>query len=85
MILRNHGLLTWGGTIAEAFLWLWTLQRACDVQIAATAAGTIARLGPAVHAQTTREAGPLEPAVRDAVYAALRRRGSTPLDPGYRD
>jgi ribulose-5-phosphate 4-epimerase/fuculose-1-phosphate aldolase len=84
VILRNHGLLTWGETIAEAFLWLWTLQRACDVQVAATAAGTIGRLAPTVHAQTTREAGPLEPAVRDAVYSALRRRVDA-LDPGYRN
>src|SRR5689334_9162616 len=28
MILRNHGLLSWGETIPEAFVRLWTLQRA---------------------------------------------------------
>src|SRR5258707_163764 len=39
MILRNHGLLAWGTTVAEAYLRLWTLQRACDVQIAAAQAG----------------------------------------------
>ena len=33
MILRNHGLLVWGETVAEAFVRLWTLQRACDVQV----------------------------------------------------
>ena len=64
VILRNHGLLTWAKTIPEAFLWLWTLQRACDIQIAAASAGTTRRLGPAVHAQTAREAGPSEPVVR---------------------
>ena len=34
VILRNHGLLTWGKTLPQAFAVLWTLQRACDVQMA---------------------------------------------------
>jgi ribulose-5-phosphate 4-epimerase/fuculose-1-phosphate aldolase len=33
MILRNHGLLTVGATVAEAFYHLWRLQRACDAQV----------------------------------------------------
>lgn len=82
-ILRNHGLLTWGGSIPEAFMWLWTLQRACDVQIAASAAGTMRALGPEVLAQTVRESGPGEPAVCEAVFAALVRTIEA-KDPGYR-
>jgi ribulose-5-phosphate 4-epimerase/fuculose-1-phosphate aldolase len=74
VILRNHGLLTWGADIAEAFMWLWTLQRACDVQVAAAAAGTIRPLPAQVRAQCVREAGPLEPKVCEAVYAAWLRR-----------
>lgn len=35
MILRNHGLLSCGPTLADAFADLYHLQRACDVQIAA--------------------------------------------------
>ncbi|MBU0782339.1 MAG: class II aldolase/adducin family protein [Gammaproteobacteria bacterium] len=35
MILRNHGLLTCGATVADAFLNMFILQRACEVQIAA--------------------------------------------------
>ncbi|MEN9539260.1 MAG: hypothetical protein RLZZ126_1495 [Pseudomonadota bacterium] len=34
VILRNHGLLTWAPTLPHAFVILWTLQRACDVQVA---------------------------------------------------
>ncbi|MDA0225114.1 MAG: class II aldolase/adducin family protein [Proteobacteria bacterium] len=82
-ILRNHGLLTWGGSIAEAFMWLWTLQRACDVQIAASAAGTMNPLGPKVLAQTVRESGPGEPAVCEAVFASLVRAIEA-KDPDYR-
>lgn len=32
LILRNHGLLSCGNTVENAFSALWTLQRACDVQ-----------------------------------------------------
>lgn len=74
VILRNHGLLTWGADIAEAFMWLWTLQRACDVQVAAASAGAIHALTDATRAQCVREAGPMEPAVCAAVYAAALRR-----------
>lgn len=37
MILRNHGLLTVGSSIADAFLGMFILQRACEVQINALA------------------------------------------------
>jgi len=39
MILRNHGLLTCGPTIADAFQEMYQLQRSCEVQIAALAGG----------------------------------------------
>ncbi len=42
VILRNHGLLSWGRTLPLAFVRLWTLQRACEVQV------TQAALGPAI-------------------------------------
>ena len=40
MILRNHGLLTAGRTIPEAFSLMFYLERACEVQIAALAGGS---------------------------------------------
>ncbi len=39
LILRNHGLLTVGATVADAFLHMYVLQRACEVQIAAQSGG----------------------------------------------
>jgi ribulose-5-phosphate 4-epimerase/fuculose-1-phosphate aldolase len=39
MILRNHGLLTCGTTIADAFLYMYLLQCACDIQLKAQASG----------------------------------------------
>src|SRR5690606_8357176 len=40
MILENHGLLTCGRSVADAFLAMFTLQRACEVQVMAQAGGT---------------------------------------------
>ena len=34
LILRNHGLLVTGTDVADSFLRLWTLQRACEIQMA---------------------------------------------------
>jgi len=39
MILRNHGLLTIGSTVAEAFLSMYRLERACRIQILAQSGG----------------------------------------------
>ncbi len=38
MILRNHGLLTCGESVAEAFVYMYYLEMACRIQIAAMAA-----------------------------------------------
>jgi ribulose-5-phosphate 4-epimerase/fuculose-1-phosphate aldolase len=45
MMLRNHGLLTTGRTVPEAFLRLYRLERACQVQLDAAAAGTLNVMG----------------------------------------
>ena len=37
MILRNHGLLTCGATVADTFLYMYILQKACEVQVRAQA------------------------------------------------
>jgi len=39
MILRNHGLLVAGGSIADAFLFNFVLQRACEIQVMAQSGG----------------------------------------------
>jgi ribulose-5-phosphate 4-epimerase/fuculose-1-phosphate aldolase len=40
LILRNHGLLTVGRTVAEAFLEMFLLERACEIQILAQSGGS---------------------------------------------
>jgi len=85
MILRNHGLLAWGGSVAEAYLRLWTLQRACDVQVAAArAGGEVTRLPRPVIDRMLAESGPGEKRTCEDVFAALVRQVDA-RDPSYRD
>ncbi|MBI1942359.1 MAG: class II aldolase/adducin family protein [Betaproteobacteria bacterium] len=84
VILRNHGLLAWGASLPEAFMALWTLQRACDVQIAASAAGALNPIRPEVFAQTVRESAPGEKRTCEDVFAAMQRLVDA-KDPSYRD
>ena len=84
VILRNHGLLSWGPSVSEAYMTLWTLQRACDVQIAASSAGTLNPIRPEVFAQTVRESGPGEKRTCDDVFAAMQRIVDA-KDSSYRD
>jgi ribulose-5-phosphate 4-epimerase/fuculose-1-phosphate aldolase len=46
MILRNHGLLTVGPTVPEAFNRMYGLERACQAQLAAMACNTELNLPP---------------------------------------
>jgi ribulose-5-phosphate 4-epimerase/fuculose-1-phosphate aldolase len=42
MFLRNHGTLTWGRSIAEAYTLMHYLERTCEIQIAAQGGGPLA-------------------------------------------
>ena len=84
VILRNHGLLAWGPSVPEAFMTLWTLQRACDVQIASSSAGALNPIAGEVFAQTVRESGPGEKRTSDDVFAAMQRLVDA-KDTSYRD
>nr|WP_162583895.1 class II aldolase/adducin family protein [Variovorax sp. PBS-H4] len=56
MILRNHGLLTVGRSVAEAFILMFNLERACRVQLAIQASGQeVSPLSPEVCEKTARQ------------------------------
>lgn len=55
VILRNHGLLAWAKTLPLAFVRLWTLQRACDIQVAQAAMGPAIMVPEAVAKKTTHD------------------------------
>ncbi|SDD46908.1 Ribulose-5-phosphate 4-epimerase/Fuculose-1-phosphate aldolase [Cupriavidus sp. YR651] len=86
LILRNHGVLTVGNTVGEAFNWMHRLELACRSQVAAMSCGTPLRDVPADILQETwnnyqpgtrRPYGVME-------WPALLRKLDR-LDPSYRD
>ena len=76
VILRNHGLLTWGRTVPQAFAVLWTLQRACEVQVATFSMGAAIPVTGAVAQKSTRDALQFQPAfgAGQDVFDALVRQ-----------
>jgi ribulose-5-phosphate 4-epimerase/fuculose-1-phosphate aldolase len=52
VILRNHGLLTVGQTIDSAIFWFITMERSCQVQLVAKAAGNVVHIDPEMAQQT---------------------------------
>jgi len=87
MILRSHGLLACGGSIAEAFNRLWRLQRACDVQVlAASMGGKVLPVPEEAAIYSTAAANACDPddSTDDRVFNALKRRLDA-RDRSYRD
>jgi ribulose-5-phosphate 4-epimerase/fuculose-1-phosphate aldolase len=84
MILRNHGLLTCGETVADAFLHMYILQRACEVQVMAQGGGgklipipqAIVKGIQAAREAVTRGAG------ANLAWPGLMRKVER-IDPGY--
>ena len=48
LVLRNHGLLTVGKSIADAFLSMYTFENACRIQIDAQAGGPLTDVDPRI-------------------------------------
>jgi ribulose-5-phosphate 4-epimerase/fuculose-1-phosphate aldolase len=87
VILRNHGLLTWGETIAEAFVRMWTLNRACEIQLASgSIRGEDLPIPAEVCERSSRDALQFKPdyGAGQDVFDALRRVIEA-KDPGYRN
>ncbi|MBT6275148.1 MAG: class II aldolase/adducin family protein [Chromatiales bacterium] len=54
MVLRNHGLMTVGKTIPEAFIRLYRLERAAQVQLDCTSAGPVQLIPESVAAASAK-------------------------------
>jgi ribulose-5-phosphate 4-epimerase/fuculose-1-phosphate aldolase len=84
LMLRNHGLLTVGRSVADAFLAMYLFETTCQIQIAAQAGGDLLKVDPqvvdfnadAAKVQTEGQGGAF-------VWPALLRKLDR-LDPGYR-
>ena len=85
LILRNHGLLTWGQTLPQTFAILWTLQRACEIQLATQSMGEPIAVPEHIAAKCTRDALQFNPnhGAGTDVFEALVRQMDR-MDTGWR-
>jgi ribulose-5-phosphate 4-epimerase/fuculose-1-phosphate aldolase len=55
LLLRNHGIVAMGRTLPEAFIKHWSLQRACEIQLATLSMGKPLTVPPEVVAVHQRD------------------------------
>ena len=72
LILRNHGLLTVGPTIPDAFLYMYALETACQTQIAAMSGG----------AELIQVPSPIVSGIQSQIDAVLKGFGGELAWPG---
>jgi ribulose-5-phosphate 4-epimerase/fuculose-1-phosphate aldolase len=85
MLLRNHGTLTLGATVADAFTSMYFLETACTIQVRTLGMG---RPVHPVSAEAIERVGQMRmsrgsPIARDLAWPALLRRLDR-IDPGWR-
>ena len=85
LILRNHGLLTCGRTVREAFDLMYYLQRSCEAQVVAQSTGAELILGDTTLAEHVARQfeKPNRPSARKDWPALTRMLDRT--DPSYKD
>lgn len=74
MILRNHGLLTVGRTVAEAFYYMYYLEQSCRIQLAAQSGGKALTMPPPEVVERTRDQFGSGPTKGWLPWQALRRK-----------
>jgi len=86
LMLRNHGLLTVGASVADTFLYMFAFQRACEAQIAAQAGGgELVQVHPAIQAGVKANVELVLKGMGGALaWPGLLRRLER-LDPSYRE
>ena len=85
MLLHNHGTLTVGETVGEAFTRMYYLERACSMQVRTMSLpGATVPVDAAVVEKTAHQGKGL-PFVGNALVWPAMRRQLDRLDPGYKD
>lgn len=86
LILRNHGLLTIGSSPAEAFLSMYSLQRACEIQLLAQSGATeLVRISRPILDGITAQVNVVTKGMGGAlVWPGLLRKLDR-INPSYRD
>lgn len=87
LILRNHGLLAVGRTVPECFLRLYRLERACQIQLDAAAAGTLNLVSPEVAKRSASDLDKyqaMQPTPEGEIEFAALMRKLDKIDNSYR-
>ncbi|HWL83724.1 MAG TPA: class II aldolase/adducin family protein [Roseomonas sp.] len=84
LILRNHGLLTIGRTVAEAFYWMYYLEQSCRIQVAAQSSGAPLSMPPPEVVERVRAQSGDSPVKGWLPWQALKRKMDRE-QPGYRE
>lgn len=85
MVLRNHGLMVCGDSVADAFDGLYYLERACQAQIAAQSGGQELLIAPDAVAEKVAAQFDRHDRVSRAKQWPPFLRALDRLNPGYRD
>lgn len=85
LLLRNHGPVVIGATLAQAFSLMWLVNRACEIQLASQSMGPVIELPAAVLEKCVADSLNFDPkyGVGEDVFAAFTRLVDK-VDPGYR-
>ena len=85
LMLRNHGLLTVGKTVADAFLHMYRFESACQIQISAQAGGELIHYDAQIYAGSDSAASYIRAGGTGGafVWPALLRKLDK-LDTGYK-
>ncbi|MCP1231356.1 class II aldolase/adducin family protein [Acetobacter indonesiensis] len=74
LILQNHGLLTVGATVAQAFYRMYYMEQACRIQIAAQATGVPLHMPSEEKILRTKKQFDEDPDQGKLIWQALRRK-----------
>ena len=74
MILRHHGLLTVGRTVAEAFYYMYYLEQACRIQVSCQSTGAALDIPPTQVVERARAQFSTGPTKGWLPWQALRRK-----------
>lgn len=85
MILRNHGLLTCASSVADAFLGMYLLESACNIQIRAQAGGTLQPISRDILATIAEQAKTVTKGLGGMLAWPALLRKLDRLDAGFRD
>jgi ribulose-5-phosphate 4-epimerase/fuculose-1-phosphate aldolase len=84
LMLRNHGLLTVGRTIADAFLNMYVFENTCRIQIDAQAGGELVHVDPAILQGIAQVVRTATTGLGGAIAWPALLRKLERMDPGYR-